>query len=112
RDKNLFTKNNDLHELTKKTRRLSASSKVLEDGSWWTFAKDKIYYVNRDPFEQKLVLGSIPLPIENRNITKGFENISLLGKDHFLVGSNVGYIEFSLPLEMLPAGELSINSIK
>lgn len=112
RDKNLFTKNNDLHELTKKTRRLSASSKVLEDGSWWTFAKDKLYYVTRDPFEQKLVLGSIPLPIENRNITKGFENISLLGKDHFLVGSNVGYIEFSLPLEMLPAGELSINSIK
>lgn len=112
RNKDVFSKNNELEQLTKESKRISAASRVLEDGSWWSFGRDKIYYVTRDPFEQKLVLNTIPLPHENRNITKGFENISLIGKDHFLVGSNVGYIEFSLPLKMIPAGELTINSVK
>ncbi|HSJ11956.1 MAG TPA: triple tyrosine motif-containing protein, partial [Gillisia sp.] len=112
RDKNAFSDNNELNQLTKGLHRISAASQVLEDGSWWTFGRDKLYYVTRDPFEQKLVLGSIPLPLENRNITKGFENISLIGKDHYLVGSNVGYIEFSLPLTKIPSGELSITAVK
>ena len=112
RDKNVFSDSNELNQLTKGLHRISGASQVLEDGSWWTFGRDKLYYVTRDPFEQKLVLGSIPLPLENRNITKGFENISLVRKDHYLVGSNVGYIEFSLPLTKIPSGELSITAVE
>lgn len=112
KDKNAFTENNDLNHLTQGLHRISGASQVLEDGSWWAFGRDKLFYVTRDPFEQKLVLGSIPIPLENRNITKGFENISLIGKDRYLVGSNVGYIEFSLPLTKTPAGELTINAVE
>ena len=112
KDENAFSDNNELNHLTKGLLRISGASQVLQDGSWWSFGRDKLYFVTRDPFEQKLVLGSIPLPLENRNITKGFENISLIGKDRYLVGSNVGYIEFSLPLTKIPAGELNINAVK
>ena len=112
RDENAFTQNNELNLLAKGIQRISGASQVLEDGSLWSFGRDKLYFITRDPFEQKLVLGTVPLPLENRNITKGFENISLIGKDRYLVGSNVGYIEFSLPMEKIPAGELSINAVK
>jgi len=112
RGKNMFTKDNELNQITRGLPRISGASQVLEDGSWWSFGRDKLYFVTRDPFEQRLVLGKIPLPLENRNITKGFENISLIGTDRYLVGSNVGYIEFSLPLQMIPAGQLSINSVE
>ena len=111
-EKNAFTKDNELNQLTKGIQRISGATQVLQDGSWWSFGRDKLYYMTRDPFEQKLVLGTVSLPLENRNITKGFENISLIGKDRYLVGSNVGYIEFSLPLQMIPAGELSINAVE
>src|SRR5690606_8618976 len=111
-DKNIFSDVNDLEQLTKDTERISGASKILEDESWWSFGRNKLYSVTRDPFEQRLVLETIPLPLENRNITKGFENISLIGKEHYLVGSNLGYIEFSLPLEMVPAGKLSLNVVK
>lgn len=112
RDENVFSGKNELNELTEGYERISGVSQVLEDGSWWSFGRDKLYFVTRDPFEQRLVLGTVPLPLENRNITKGFENISLIGKNRYLVGSNVGYIEFSLPLGKITSGELSINAVE
>jgi DNA-binding CsgD family transcriptional regulator len=110
-DLNEFTAENDLNRLSSKTNRISGASRVLDDGSWWTFGEDNLYYVNRDPFEQKLVAQKVPLPLENRIITKGFENISLVGKNRYLVGSNGGYIEFSLPVDNIPSGELMLNAV-
>ena len=109
--KNIFTPDNELNKLTRKNDRISGNSYSLNDGTWWTFSKDYLYYVARDPFEQKLIGHKIPLPIENRNITNGFENISILEKNRYLVGSNLGYIEFTLPLEKIPSGDLSINAV-
>ncbi len=108
---NSFTKNNDLHRLSKGNNRISGSSEVLSDGSWWTFGVDNLFYVTRDPFEQKLIERNVPLQLETRNISKGFENVSLVGKNRYLVGSNGGYIEFSLPLEQIPTGELIITAV-
>ena len=108
---NDFTSKNVLNQLTTTTERISGASRVLGDGSWWTFGVDNLFYVNRDPFEQKLILQKVPLPLEHRNISKGFENISLVGENRYLVGSNGGYIEFSLPLDKIPSGELMLNAV-
>lgn len=108
-----FTPENELNRLSRQNNRVSGASRVLEDGSWWTFGTENLYYVTRDPFEQKLIERKIPLPLESRNIGKGFENISLLGKGQYLTGSNGGYIEFSLPLSNdVLTGQLMINSIR
>jgi DNA-binding CsgD family transcriptional regulator len=111
RSSNNFTARNDLNKLSIENKRVSGASRVLADGSWWTFGKDNIYYVSRDPFEQRLIGRQVPLPLEFRNITKGFENISLIGKDRYLVGSNGGYIEFSLPLRKIPSGEILLTAV-
>ncbi|WP_156877230.1 helix-turn-helix and ligand-binding sensor domain-containing protein [Salinimicrobium terrae] len=111
RGRNSFTANNELNHLSSENNRISGASEVLSDGSWWTFGVDKLFFVTRDPFEQKLVERDIPLPLENRNISKGFENISLIGKNQYLVGSNGGYIVFSLPLAEIPSGELVIGAV-
>ncbi len=112
-DLNKFTRDNDLNRLTGQNNRISGASVVLEDGSWWTFGVDNLYYVKRDPFEQKLIAREVPLPLDDRNIGKGFENISLIGENRYLVGSNGGYIEFSLPLEKeVLSGTLVINNVR
>lgn len=112
RQTNKFTPENDLNRLSKKYDRISGASTVLNDGSWWTFGVENLFFVTRDPFEQKLIERKIPLPLESRNIGKGFENISMVGENRYLVGSNGGYIEFSLPLdkEML-SGQIQLNSV-
>src|SRR5690606_8113293 len=102
---------NELNRLTGGQDRISGASRALEDGSWWTFGVDNLFYVARDPFEQRLEAQSVPLPLDNRNISKGFENISLVG-DRYMVGSNGGYIMFSLPLDNLPSRELFLNAVK
>ncbi|MGB7843418.1 MAG: triple tyrosine motif-containing protein, partial [Salinimicrobium sp.] len=111
RKQNRFTPNNELNSITKRQERISGISTVLADGSLWTFGRDNLYYLFRDPFEQKLIERKVPLPLENRNITNGFENISLLEKDQYLVGSNVGYIQFSLPIEDQEVEQFAIRSI-
>ncbi|GAB2763228.1 hypothetical protein GCM10010465_05350 [Actinomadura fibrosa] len=110
--KNEFLPDNELNRLTRENNRVSSASTVLDDGSWWTFGFDNLFYVTRDPFEQKLIRREIPMPLENRNIGKGFENISLIEENRYLVGTNNGYIEFSLPLEKeVEPGHLLLNSI-
>ncbi len=111
RERNQFTSNNELNSISRDLERISGASVVLEDDSWWTFGVDNLFYVTRDPFEQKLIQRYVPLPLDNRNISNGFENISLVGPDEYLVGSNSGYIEFSLPLKKIPSGALLINSV-
>ncbi|WP_169578105.1 helix-turn-helix and ligand-binding sensor domain-containing protein [Salinimicrobium xinjiangense] len=111
RNSNKFTSSNELNELSEGNSRISGASRVLADGSWWTFGRDNLYYVTRDPFEQKFISRQVPLPLEYRNISKGFENISLVGKDKYLVGSNGGYIEFSVPLNKIPAGEILLSAV-
>ncbi len=113
RKKDEFTADNELNRLSRGNNRISGASRVLTNGSWWTFGEENLFYVTRDPFEQKLIERKIPLPLESRNIGKGFENISLVGKDQFLAGSNGGYIEFSLPLRNdVLSGQLLLSSIK
>ena len=113
RAKNDFTADNDLNKLSSQNNRISGASRVLEDGSWWTFGAENLFYVTKDPFEQKLIEKKIPLPLESRNIGKGFENISLIGKGQYLAGSNGGYIAFSLPLKNeVMSGELMFNTIR
>ncbi|WP_324720337.1 triple tyrosine motif-containing protein [Salinimicrobium sp. HB62] len=111
RTKNEFTSENELNEISRDNERISGVSLVLEDGSWWTFGSDNLFYVSRDPFEQKLVQRQVPLPLESRNISKGFENISLVGSNEYVIGSNGGYIQFSLPLKKIPSGELLLNAV-
>ncbi|NJW52126.1 helix-turn-helix and ligand-binding sensor domain-containing protein [Salinimicrobium oceani] len=109
---NKFINDNELNRVSRRNKRISGVSQVLDDGTWWSFGKDHLYYVKRDPFEQKVIARSIPLPLDHRNISKGFENISLIGKNRYLVGSNGGYIEFSLPLEKLSSGEIQLTTVE
>ena len=113
REKDLFVSENGLNKITLRDNRLSGASIVLPDDSWWTFGIDNLNYVTRDPFEQKLIERKVPLPLESRNIGKGFENISLIGKDEYLVGSNGGYVTFSLPLNNeVFSGDLALQAIR
>ncbi|MHA6278868.1 triple tyrosine motif-containing protein [Salinimicrobium sp. CAU 1759] len=111
KDKEEFTAENELNQISRDNDRISGVSLVLDDGNWWTFGSDNLFYVTRDPFEQKLIQRRVPLPLESRNISKGFENISLVGSNEYVVGSNGGYIEFSLPLKKIPSGELMLNAV-
>lgn len=107
-----FTSHNQLNNLIQGQERISGVSKVLDDRTWWTFGKNNVFYVSQDDFGQKLVEKSVPLPLEYRGIAKGFENISLIGEHKYLIGSNVGYTVFELPLKKNQPEDLSISKVE
>ncbi|MFD1095003.1 helix-turn-helix and ligand-binding sensor domain-containing protein [Salegentibacter chungangensis] len=107
-----FTSDNELNSLTEDKPRISGISRVLDDNTWWTFGKDNLYYVKADVFQDKLISKTVPLPLEYRSIARGFENISLIAEQRYLVGSNVGYAVFDLPLPEGETRKLSINLVE
>ena len=111
-EKDKFTIDNKLAVLTEKQTRITGISEVLEDGTWWSFGYDNIYYVTKDAIESKLISRTVPLPIEYRGIAKGFENISLIDENKYLIGSNIGYISFELPLPKKNQEALVINRVE
>lgn len=111
-DQDTFTVDNQLNKLIQGQQRVSGVSKVLDDHTWWSFGKNSVFYVTRDDFGHKLVGRSIPLPLEYRGMAKGFENISLIGDHKYLIGSNLGYTVFELPLKKNQPEKLSINRVE
>ncbi len=105
-----FIDGNELNNLITEPR-LSGISRILPDNTWWGFAQDNLLYVTRDAFQNRLSAKKAALPLEYRNIAKGFENISRIGEREYLVGSNVGYAVFSTPLEFPPMEKLLINKV-
>ncbi len=106
-----FTSDNELQRIAKDQNRISGITKVLPDGSWWSFGTDQVYYINKDAFQNKLSQKSISLPIEYRSIANNFENISLLGDRTYLIGANIGYSTFTFPYKTTNAGVLYLNSV-
>lgn len=111
-EKDSFTEENVLNKITADQERISGISQVLADDTWWTFGRDKLIFVKKDPFEDKLLSRSVFLPLAYRSIAEGFENISLVGEQTYLVGSNAGYTVFELPVQENAVAELRIDAVE
>lgn len=89
------------------------SGKLLDDGQGklWAFTESELIYFSKDALETDLALVKIKIPQSLRNTVKGFENITPLGNDTFLLGKTNGYLTFK---SSFPAKEyeISINQIK
>ncbi|WP_161554439.1 helix-turn-helix and ligand-binding sensor domain-containing protein [Sinomicrobium soli] len=107
-----FTPENRLEQLTADTRRITGTSTVTPDGVWWTFGEDGIYHTATDAFRNRPELRYVPLPAAYRSIATRFENISLLSRDKYLVGSSMGYVVFELPYQYNAPRKLSIQAVE
>ena len=110
--KDTFFKAENFNRLFKNTNRITGVSKVIESQSWFGFGEEYIYQVSKDAYQGDLTLTNIPIPISLRGITTGFENISYLGDNKYLIGSNFGFVLFKLPFNKHSLPDLAINSVK
>ena len=107
-----FVLDNELQRTSKKFKRSSGISQVTKNGKWWSFSENEIYYTQNDAFQEGLNIETIPLSYEFRNISNGFENISEINEDQYLVGSNHGYAIFKAPFTNPEIPELEINKVE
>lgn len=107
-----FFQADNFNKLFKDTKRITGMSKVIETNSWFGFGQEYVYQVSKDAFQGDLTLTKIPIPSSLRGITTGFENISYLGENKYLIGSNFGFVIFTLPFNQPALPDLKINSVK
>ncbi|HEY0047087.1 MAG TPA: triple tyrosine motif-containing protein [Flavobacterium sp.] len=69
------------------------SGKLIVDSSnkLWLFTKNRINYFSLGKLSSNLKMNTIPIPSSLTNSMSGYENISKIGQNSFLVGTTDGY---------------------
>ncbi|MDN3595270.1 helix-turn-helix and ligand-binding sensor domain-containing protein [Zunongwangia endophytica] len=107
-----FSADNKLNRSFQDIKRSSGNSKLTSDDKWWAYTEDEIYYTSKDAFQEGINVKSVPISYEFRNISSGFENISRIDENRYLVGSNNGYTIFEIPFKTADLFDLEINGIQ
>ena len=108
---NKFEATEHLNQLFKNEKRITGITKVIQN-TLWSFGDEEVFRITKDAFQDDYVLSKYFIPNNLRVITTSFENISFIGNNKYLIGSNLGYVTFGLPLNSIKDADLRINSVK
>lgn len=75
---------------------ISGKLVVDEKDRLWAFSKENIYYISNDHITNKPQISSIAIPVNLREVTLSFENISPIRDDVYLLGTASGYFTIDL----------------
>ncbi|RSK42131.1 LuxR family transcriptional regulator [Mangrovimonas spongiae] len=65
---------------------------IKEDDQLWAFGTDYIYAISKGSFDNNPKIESIVFPSSFGDELSGYENISKISKNNYLVGSSYGYV--------------------
>jgi DNA-binding CsgD family transcriptional regulator/ligand-binding sensor domain-containing protein len=94
--KRIFIYDSLYSPLIEKKNYLSGKLVVTEDQKLWAFSKDNINYLTTNNLTNKLKLNQISIPVKLRKGMVGYENISLIRNNEYLIGTSNGYITIDL----------------
>ncbi|MCM4161362.1 histidine kinase [Antarcticibacterium flavum] len=106
-----FKPDSGLSEIFNTKELISGKVITTGDGRIWGFSENTIFNVEVSGFSNTYRENSIYLPRELRNITLGYENISFLPDDSYLLGISNGYLKFEEEFTSIEDYELRINQI-
>lgn len=92
----IFVKDEALSKLISKEQFLTGKMVVDVKNNIWTFSNDKVSFASYDHVTKKLLIQNIFIPLKDRKVISGFENISFLGGNEYLLGTADGFIIFDI----------------
>jgi DNA-binding CsgD family transcriptional regulator len=81
------------------------------DNKIWVFTKTDIGYFSMGSTKNEYIIKKFPISAESRNQISGYENISLIEQNTFLIGKNNGYIKINKIEELSVNPSIFINRI-
>lgn len=91
-----FVKNNNLNSIFNSDHYVSGKMSVDNSNNLWLFGYNSIYRFSPSNFNKKLNINKIPIPQSVINPMLGYENISEISKNIFLIGKTDGYLVLDL----------------
>ena len=89
------------------------SGKLVNDehGRMWAFTNDYLVYITKDDLEASYGINKIQLPHALRATKKGYEHITLIEEDSYLLGTADGYLNINLSKKRTTDFQVSFQRI-
>lgn len=94
--KNAFVKDDNLSSVFNNDEYISGKINVDKSNKMWIFTKSYIYYFTSGNFNNDLKKHKIPIPFAITNPMIGYENITQISSNEYLVGKTDGYFVINL----------------
>lgn len=96
---------------------VSGKLNVDKSGKMWFFTKSYIYYFTAGNFNSELKVNKIPIPFSIVNPMLGYENITQLSGNEYLVGKTDGYFiidlnDFKVKNHKVAITDVSVNRLE
>ncbi|MCB0472976.1 MAG: LuxR family transcriptional regulator [Flavobacteriaceae bacterium] len=91
-----FERDSSLSKLIDKNDYLSGKLVVDDEQRIWSFSKDKINYATVNNITNSIKINQIQIPVYLRGVISGYENITHLDKNIYLLGTANGYLTIDL----------------
>lgn len=113
---NDFIIDESISEIFKNNEYISGKLNVDSSNKMWLFTKNYMYFFTSGSFSTDLKKHKIPIPFTYINPMLGYENITQISKDEYLIGKTDGYIiiklhDFSLNNHPIILTNVSANKL-
>lgn len=108
---NIFTKNEAISLLFKESNFTSAKMVVDREKYLWLFDRNNLIRIEKGALSNEYVVNKFPLSFELRKTNTGFENISHVVQDEYLIGSSNGFFVFDTSKIESYAPEIAVDAL-
>lgn len=109
--KNIFVRDNELSKIFDNEEYISGKLIVDNYNKMWLFTKSYIYYFSSGNFTKGLKFHKIPIPANITNTMVGYENISHISNNKYLVGKTDGYFIINLNDFRIKSHKVVLSSV-
>lgn len=108
---NRFTKKEAISAMFKNNNFTSAKMVVDREKYLWLFERNNLIRIEKGALSNEYVINKFPLSYELRKTNTGFENISHIVQDQYLLGSSNGFFVFDTSKIETYAPEITIDAL-
>ncbi|ARN76595.1 hypothetical protein BST97_00450 [Nonlabens spongiae] len=90
----------------------SGKMNVTSDDALWFFSQKELLKVTRGNIDDNLNVSSFNIDSRARDDMSGYENVSLLEQDKYLIGTTFGYITLDTKYQNTTEPSIKINQVK
>ena len=112
----VFKKDNNLSSILKNDEYISGKLNVDRTNKMWLFTKNYIYYFTSGNFDKELKKHKISIPFSITNPMIGYESITQISDNEYLVGKTDGYFvinlaDFKVKTHNIILSNVSVNKL-
>jgi AraC family transcriptional regulator, chitin signaling transcriptional activator len=109
--KKVFVKDETLSDLLKDDEYISGKLNMDSSNKMWLFTKNYIYYFTSGSFNTQLKSHKISIPFSTINPMLGYENVTQISNNEYLIGKTDGYFIINLNDYKLKTHNITLTNV-